>query len=1602
MLALVSGYSGVGKTSIVARLQEEVESGGGLFISGKYDQICRCTPYLGISGALTQLAHRLERLSPEVFAARAEEIRSAVSELGRVILDLAPALAPVLGDPPEVPTLPGIEARNRCAQAFRRFIDAASGSGHPLVLFLDDIQWVDDASLDLFRAIACDEAEVRIGGLLIVAAYRENEVDASHPFSRAIRDAEAVGLSIKRISLPGLALNEVRGFLSDVLDPGAISPRPETLAFADALHTKTAGNPFFIRLVLQHLHDTGILAWREGHWTWDPAAVAAIGVTENVAELLSVRLNKLGSDVRSVLATAACLGSSFPIRLLGEALDDSPAFALDRAVHEGLMEVKGENAAFVHDRIQQAALALVPAKELPSVRLAVGRRILESVSPEAMNGRIYVAAAQFLASVPLLDDPKERIDIARLLLRAGSHARGCAAFSEAYDFLTAGISLLPPDPWKDHYNLALDLHREAQLAAHASAHYTEAEAIFVTLNRTGALPLALARCTSCQVNQLLVQGRYRESMDLGLAFMERLGMGFPASPEGIERGIEAFLPEADEFLRESDTLEDLPGHPPMEDPKQMAAVAISNDVAGSIYFLGEWRLYILLCLRAFVWTARYGPCISTGINILRLTQAYILFRNDYSAVARLGTAGLIAARQQGDCYWLGRTLFYHTMFCSHWYRPVRESLALGREGCAVLRECGDLVHAVYNHCLILFILCDSGLPLEEARNEAEIARHEARKQGFSEFESSFVALREMIEGLEGHEAQPPIHRGLALEHSDGAPSYVKAGVEIFATLCAVQNGDWEKAIQIAEAVDVSCLMPGFPMLATYRFLRGITSVRVATLPKTSQDERDHLISTAVQDLQQFLDWALLYPRNFSHRALLLEAELATARGDNDSAVASYEEAVAEARHNGFLHDEALAGELAARFYHSTGSLKTGDAHLIAAHAAYFSWGAALHVQRLEVEFPFLREHRPVATPVREAAVPADHSPPASRERRVIEALNDSGGCVWDWNMVTGDCYLSPAWKAMLGFEPDELSDRIDEWERLTEPDDLTATYTAIRRYSNSDAPFAQEMRVRCKDGTVKWLLARGRIIERSADGRPLRMVGSSTDITAQKQNEESLRASERRLLLAFDSVGDGVWDWDMATDKVYYSSRWKSLLGYAEEDIGDSIEEWRRLTVPEDFDKTFGGVRQHIETGEPFAVEFRMRCKDGSVKWILGRGKVISRDKDGQPLRMIGTNTDITDRKRAEQEIRQTEDLYRRAIIAADAVPYLYDYGTETYLFMGEGVLELTGYTSEEMTPLLWQKLQVKVILYDEASGLGWDEAQRRGRAGEFSRWRSDNLIRTRDGQQRWIADAAVNQVDEHGKTLGSVGVLTDITDRRRTQEELEAIVRERTASLEASNKELEAFAQSAAHDLRSPLACIAGFSQLLREKHAAKLDEKAQQYLRQIRKESQRMSQLIGDLLLLSRVRQSELRRESVDMSGMIRRIVAELRLREPERKVDVKIAPGASVQADPSLLRIALTNLVGNAWKYTSKKENAQIEFGICEKDGSPSYYIKDNGAGFDMSQAGRLFSAFHRLHTGAEFPGTGIGLSIVQRIIERHGGHISAEATPEQGATFYFTLP
>jgi PAS domain S-box-containing protein len=494
------------------------------------------------------------------------------------------------------------------------------------------------------------------------------------------------------------------------------------------------------------------------------------------------------------------------------------------------------------------------------------------------------------------------------------------------------------------------------------------------------------------------------------------------------------------------------------------------------------------------------------------------------------------------------------------------------------------------------------------------------------------------------------------------------------------------------------------------------------------------------------------------------------------------------------------------------------------------------------------------------------------------------------------------------------------------------------------------------------------------------------EIEKRKESEESLRRAQEQYRLLFDSNPIPVWVYDLETLDIL------DVNATASDRYEYTREEFLRLKVsdlrpPPDVPKLLKNIRETTQSVQDSG-PWRHEKKSGEIIDVQIRSYPLN--FGGKDARLV-VATDITEQKKAEDALKESEERFRLIVsnIKDYAIIVLNPEGQVTS--WNGGAQRIKGYKADE---IIGQHFSIFYPPEDIAVGKPTIELKS---AREEGRFEDDSWRVRKDGSRFWANVVVTPLRDDVGILRGFVKITRDVTEKRKAEQE---IVR-RSLELEAANKELEAFSYSVSHDLRAPLRAIEGFSQALHEDYHQQLDDTAKDYLRRTSSATHRMGELIDDLLNLSRVTRAEMYKERIDLSKLASEVAQELKSREPERAISLKIAEGLQAEGDSRLIRVALQNLIGNAWKFTSKRPQAEIEFGQQSSNGDRAFFVRDNGAGFDQSYASRLFGAFQRLHAANEFPGTGIGLATVQRIVHRHGGSVWAEGIVNRGATIYFTL-
>jgi PAS domain S-box-containing protein len=631
-------------------------------------------------------------------------------------------------------------------------------------------------------------------------------------------------------------------------------------------------------------------------------------------------------------------------------------------------------------------------------------------------------------------------------------------------------------------------------------------------------------------------------------------------------------------------------------------------------------------------------------------------------------------------------------------------------------------------------------------------------------------------------------------------------------------------------------------------------------------------------------------------------------------------------------------------------------------------------------------------------------------------------------------YINPAVERVMGYKPEEqIGTNAFDAVHPDDRDQALGIFADAMTRPGLHPPL--EFRVPHRDGSWRYV---EHVIDNLLDDPAVRgIVVTSRDVTERKHAEMRAQEAALRYRTLVEQIPAIVYIEDVETQATLYDSpHIEAILGYPANTYEKDPHYWERIIYPQDRRRVMAAEVAAAERGE-FKLEYRVLASDGRVVWLRDEATVVRRED--RPRFWQGVIFDITERKRAEEEVRRLNEeleqrVAERTVRLQTALTKLEERGRRIreserrfkqlfensvdalfvhdeqgrFVDCNTQACRALGYSREELLDLSVADLATHLISREERrerkGNTLWERAMRiqPGKIAGFE----ENELRRRDGST-FPVEVGVGAIEYEGRHL-IIASARDTTERKRAEEELQQLneeleqrVRSRTAQLEAFNSELEAFSYSVSHDLRAPLRAIDGFSQILLEAYEDKLDEEGSIYLRRTREASQRMGQLIDDLLELSRMTRGEMSRKRVDLSELAMKIVDEYRRDQPERHVETVIEQELVAKGDEGLLRMVLENLLGNAWKFTRDQPHPKIEFGIIDCADAPAYFVRDNGVGFDMAYVNKLFGAFQRLHHASEFEGSGIGLATVQRIIHRHGGQVWANGEIGQGATFFFTL-
>ncbi|MEG4201839.1 serine/threonine-protein kinase PknK, partial [Microcoleus sp. Pol12A5] len=982
-LMLVSGYSGIGKSAVVNEVSKPITRSKGYFISGKFDQLKRNIPYASLIQAFNSLLRQLlteTSLSLEIWRTK---ILTAVGTDGKVIADVIPKVELIIGKQPEVPELAPVESQNRFNQVFKEFIRVFTQKEHPLVIFLDDLQWADSATLKLMQILITDPDQEY---LLLIGAYRDNEVSPSHPLIQTVEEIEKTGTIVNNIVLQPLDLANVTELVTETLN----SCTEKVTNLAELIGNKTGGNPFFLTQLLQALYQDSLLKFEfnqitnegsQSGWYWSINEIQAIGITDkSVVELVASRIEKLPAPTQEVLKLAACVGDKFALdvlSLVSEESGNTTATELYSALQAGLilplndayriplvfdraesinlnLDTSRVSYKFLHDRVQQAAYSLIPEDQKQSTHLKIGQLLLKNTLPDKLEENIFDIVNQLNVGIDTISQQSEKTQLAQLNLTAGRKAKAATAYEAAVRYLRVAMELLPADCWQSHYELTLAIYESTAEAEYLNINYEKSKKLVdIVINKSNNL-LEKVNVYELQIQSYNAQNRPLEALNTGLEVLKLLGISFPQNPKTLNIVAGLINTKLSLGLKR---IEDLANLPEMTDPDKKAAMGILSRILSSA-IQAKPLLVPLLTFRMVKLCIKYGnsPYASIayvyyGIILCRLGDISLAYQFGQLAIRLLGKFPSRSIKS--------RVYAVFGSFIQQWKTDLKSGLGDIKEGFQTGMETGELEYAAYS----INIYCTYKLSMGERLDlvEQETDKYvKLMQQSQLEMAVQYISVeRQTALNLCSTTVEPCNLVGESFNEFKTLPILIEA--KSFMVVCLVYNAKTMLNFlfrNYAEAWENTSLFEKYAEAASGLYVVAVNNFYfslslLALYPATRKGEQKQYLKKVLHNQKKMKKWAVHAPMNYQHKYDLVAAEKARVLGKNIEAMELYDRAIDGAAKNSYIQEEALAYELAGEFYQALGKEIVSQAYLTKAYYGYIHWGATAKVKHLELTHPFL-------------------------------------------------------------------------------------------------------------------------------------------------------------------------------------------------------------------------------------------------------------------------------------------------------------------------------------------------------------------------------------------------------------------------------------------------------------------------------------------------------------------------------------------------------------------------------------------------------------------------------------------------------------------------
>ncbi|MEH2420771.1 MAG: AAA family ATPase [Nostoc sp.] len=997
-IMLVAGFSGIGKTAIINEVHKPIVRQRGYFIKGKYDQFQRNIPLSAFVQAFRDLIWQLLTLNDAQIQQWKSQILAAIGENGQIIIEVIPELSRIIGEQPPALELSGTAAQNRFNLLFQKFTQVFTSAEHPLVMFLDDLQWADSASLNLIQLLIADT-----GYLLLVGAYRDNEVNPAHPLMLTLSEIQKMQVTINTISLTPLSQEQLNQLVADTLKciENLASP------LSQLIYQKTQGNPFFTTQFLKVLHQEKFIKFDfdSGCWECDITQINQQAVTDDVVEFMVGQLRRLPESTQQVLQLAACIGNQFDLATLAIVSEQSEietAAILWKALQSGLIlptseaykfyqdlslensdqitknieaqtadRSVGEKVAiykFLHDRIQQAASSMIPEEQKQLIHLQIGQLLLQNTSSAQQAEQLFEIVGHLNCGIPLITQPSKRQQLAQLNLNAGCKAKEAIAYGAALQYFNQGIQLVISDGWENANTLIRNLYQAAAEVAFLSNEFEQMESLIKVVLQQATTLLDKVKVYEIKLQSYQVQGQLLKAIEIGCQTLQQLGIPLSESvtSSDIGQAIENTLSILGE--RQIESLIDLPL---MTDPQALVALKIMISLTPSVHQAAPHLFPIIACEQVNL-SLKYGnaPLSAPGYADFAIVLNAVL--NKLEKGYEFGQLALKVVDKFEAKSVQSMTIFKVAAFNQFNKLPVQDAIDLLKKSYIFGLEVGDFVHIIVSTFFrLLYTYLMSAEDLDSLLEEIKVS--ESNFASSESFSIRFSILRQTIEVITESSQNSNLLIDESWNDEKLVPALLKENdqftlhefylIKLIISylfddpLVAVSNGDKGERY----------LKGGAGMLSVSVFCYYDSLARLSIYSQVEPSEQAKLLLKVDENQKHLKVRAIVAPMNFQHQFDLVEAERHWVLGQRFEALDLYDRAIAGAKENECIQQEALANELAAKFYLDWGKKKVAQAYMQEAYYCYARWGAKAKVADLEKRYPQLlapileQTHFPLST-----------------------------------------------------------------------------------------------------------------------------------------------------------------------------------------------------------------------------------------------------------------------------------------------------------------------------------------------------------------------------------------------------------------------------------------------------------------------------------------------------------------------------------------------------------------------------------------------------------------------------------------------------------------